>query len=407
MTLSLLKINRLIVLLLAVLIVFKSILIQFKIDILVYLFSSFAILMNANMRVLRPVIPVVLVSPIIFICIGIISMSHVMIQNHYFMGVVGFSGTYLYFIFWLFMLCFHKHYERTLLFQSYIKCLIVIGVLTSVFALYQFFVDPTLFGINPHRMYGDPEMLKTGITRRATSYIGSPQNLGLFMAVLFGFASLTKFKRAFTYLIQLLFVLGGLVSGSAAFAAYLFGFLSGYIISRFRSIISGIAFGLLIIMVTCSFSSQVKIDHAVVNVFKMDIYNHIPYYIPFLSYESLQNLIFGRGLGMCDRLIEVLTNKAPPTIWMPGVESYILKIYYEMGAIGVLGLAILYGKALLNSFRVKTKTGNLLFASLLGLSTNLLGTPSFTGLTMSFLLWPVVIYALCLRNRSLSVGKAK
>ena len=113
----------------------------------------------------------------------------------------------------------------------------------------------------------------------------------------------------------------------------------------------------------------------------------------FLLHSDFLHTIFGEGIGVTDRLVEKFTNDNPPAGFVPGCESYILKIYYEQGMFGFVSFAILGLSSIKNSFFLLNTTAKITLSSVIvGLSTNLLFTTSFAGFTISFLLWPILLY---------------
>ena len=74
---------------------------------------------------------------------------------------------------------------------QYLKIIFYLSLIISFFAFIQIFVDFDLFGLtNLHNYYSDVDVMETGVTKRAVSLIGSPQNLGLFLVCFMLYSSI-------------------------------------------------------------------------------------------------------------------------------------------------------------------------------------------------------------------------
>lgn len=389
------KLNKLFILVLSICVVYKSVLVALHIDVIVYISTFFLIGINLfrlltmfkierNMQWVLP-----------FLSVGVMALLISTLKGMAFIGSIGFAGIYLYLIFWGLCLSLPSVTKRNELFMYYVHIQLILAAGTAVFAVYQYYVDPTLFGVNPHKLYSDVALLDSGkITRRATSFIGSPQNLGLYLGVMFGLVWLSPFTKAVKLYISGLFFWGGLLSGSSAFFAVVVFFLLGYYsrnIKNYSSLLLRLSACFVFIAIIVILQ-RISIDEAAYNAVRFDLKTHLPYLTRFIEQDTLTNYFFGRGIGISDRLVEVLSGKNIPEVWVPGIESYLEKIYFELGIIGLFSFAALYSIAMYKAFKSTGKPGRVIFAILLGVLSNLAATPSFAGLTMSFILWPFILY---------------
>ena len=164
--------------------------------------------------------------------IGMLSLILSILNNYILVGVVGFISIYFYMVFWLASFSSINYTKRKIFFDYYVHISIAFAAVTAIFAIYQYFFDPTLFGVKPSRIYSDIELLDASITRRATSFLGSPQNLGIYFGLMIGCLTLVNYKKVVKTTLYLLFIVGGVLSGSKAFVVFMILFLFAY---NFRS----------------------------------------------------------------------------------------------------------------------------------------------------------------------------
>ena len=72
------------------------------------------------------------------------------------------------------------------------------------------------------------------------------------------------------------------------------------------------------------------------------------------------------------------------------VESYFLLLFVQSGLLGLFALIVLFGVAFLKSWRLSQTS----FVFLLSLFVNMVLTPSFSGMAISFIGWLFVAYSL-------------
>jgi len=396
---QILVLNKVFIAALSIFIVFKSIFTYLNMEIYGYIASFLFLFINLLYFTLSFKLPSKSKIIILFFLIGILSLIISIVNDNILIGVVGFIGTYFYMTFWLISFSSINYTERKSFFYYYVNIMVVLASITAVFAIYQYFVDPTLFGVNPSQRYSDIELLGISITRRATSFIGSPQNLGIYFGLMIGCLTLINYKKMVKVILYLLFTVGGILSGSSAFVIFLLLFLFAY--NYRRQDIKGIKgilmviIPVIILLVVFHLQRIENIENTIWQAFyifdsRFDEALGSTYSMNSLLVRDTFQHIFGNGIGLANRLVEVVTLENPPANWI-GNESYLFMIFFELGLLGGVSFLMLYGVAIFYSYKDKTVYGRTLFAILLGLTSNLAATPSATGLTMSFIIWPFII----------------
>lgn len=419
----LLIINKLFIGLITFFFLFKSIFTYLNLEFLCYALIGLFLFINFILFVLKLKLPQRSIPALLFISVGIQSLATSFASGLFLIGIIGFIGVYMHMIYWV--ICFsmlNGNEEGEVLFNYYIRINIIFGFITAIFAVYQFFFDPTLFNVNPHRIYSDVDSLSEamltldsygGITRRATSFIGSPQNLGIYMGVMCGCIFMVPWaKRIAKIVLFSMFFAAGLLSGSGTFVVFLLMFFFFYAmrIQRVNSfikiiIIVMILLGILAMQYIENLQNTILQSFYLMDRLKLGIDNEYNFK-SFFSHEHLYHIIFGKGIGIADRLVEVVMDNKPPDNWIAGSESYLLKVFLELGVIGFLLFVIVYAQSMFYSYKSKKKQGYILFVILAGIVSNLMLTPSFTGLTMSFILWPFILYPILTgNNRNYASGQ--
>lgn len=400
------KINLILILILSFLIVYKSVIIYFLgneyiIYVLVFLYILFYLtILFLLLKISRNILWLV---P--FILSGFISFMIMAYLNTLYIGIIGFLTTFLYLAFWAFIFSSINDAGRTKLFISYIKFHMLMAIGVTLLAVYQFFVDPTIFGIITHSVYADADLLDVQVTRRATSVFGSPQNLAIYMGIVSALVFFIDYKKLTKFSLLIIFMIGGILSGSRAFVYFIFLFAFIQVILNFKErkkkfsepVIILIIFFLLI---ACFQNLNQETADRIMVLFRTG--GSFEIWTKYIYHNSVFELLFGRGLGVTERLVGVLTGN-----WMPETESFILKIYYEMGIIGLISLLIIYLKSMYNAITGKCPYDKVIFSFLLSFISNLIATPSFGGLTMSFIVWPIILFPLFTNKAALNYKGAK
>ncbi len=405
---SLLRFNVWTIGLLSVLTLYKSVLVRWQSDASVYGLTVGILAVNVLALARRPVMPRQVAPVVPFLGWGLAALVGGLAGGlSPFMTVVGFGGTFLYLAMWTSCFAVLPGPDRAALFRAYVRLHLVLGTAMAGFGVYQFFVDPTLFGVNPHRIYSDLEQLARGVTLRATSFIGSPQTFGGYMGVMWGLAHLVR-RLGVRFPLLVAVGIAGLLSGSGIFFAMVLGFTAVRVVSgmrtpaRFLASVAGITIGAMIVVAL----QGIDIDEAVYRALSLDASGHVSEWFKFLVPTSLERTVFGHGLGVSDRLVEVLSEGNVPAQWVTEQESYLIKVFYEAGLVGIVAFAGLYAAACLRCAWGAGHAPRVMLALLVGLVANLFAAPAFAGLTFSFVAWPLILAPLFLEPAALAVASA-
>ena len=353
-------------------------------------------------------IPSSILSCIIFMFYGLLLLIYYLSLNpsNVFIPIIGFVGTFFFIIYWILTLMLFEKNEIADFSHFVMKSYLFFGIITAILTIYQYHIDQSLFGFNRHQHYSDLVLIERGtITQRATGLIGSPQVLGLFLYLVFAltiFWPIKKYKSIFLALIGY----AGLLSGSSIFGGSTLMFLlsrwvieKGFITSK-RDYFPILLLLILLpvgLVITFSFSFM---QEALFSSLNFNITGHLPFYLTFLEGQNIS--IFGKGLGYSDRLIEVFFNFRPPIGWKSN-ESYILKIIYEFGILGVILFSTFLISILFKSYKIKNELGLFYYSLSIGFILNIIFTPALTGLTASYIVWFFLIFPFFIETETMEI----
>lgn len=343
----------------------------------------------------------------IFILVGTIVLLYSMFINPPIVGIVGFAVIYLNLILWYSVSRAVNKEKLTTLFVKFIKINIYFGCITAMLGLYQYFIDPSIMGLALHDIYGNTEFMASGrFVRRVTGLFGSPQNYSLYIAItttLVSYISLPKKRKILMYMIL---ILGGLVSGSRAYSVFLvivillnYIFDLGLISQTMNKILKRVMVfgvgGLVGVgMFTINFSNNTV--NRMLNLINdwpaLNIYKY------HLSTMDAISIWLGKGLGVNERIVvQLLGGKYYEIVgvYVDSYESYLLSILMQMGLVGILAFISVYIKSILKVYNAKE---TLYLSMLVAIFINIIVTPSFNGLAMSFLVWPLILYPMYIKK---------
>jgi len=307
---------------------------------------------------------------------------------------VGYLNITLMFTFWFFYFR-NKGITDFVQFEKVQKKLVIVGLILAVAAILQFFVNSTLWGLLPETIFTDNDR-GANYTKRAVSFISSPQALSITLGVLFALSIKSSFKiKILKPMILSLIFIAGVLTFSKAF----FVFLAIYWIlslrkSFFFSMILG-CFFLLTISLTEYLGDENGLQR-ILNIPKLlsNIENYhsfeIWYYYFSQNIEDI-SIIVGKGIGSLSRAYEIFVS--PLFI---SSESYIIQIYYETGVLGVFVIGYTYLYAIYNLYK-SDKTKYLSFI-LIAFMTNMIASPAFYGFSTSFLVSPIWVFGIFKKN---------
>lgn len=401
------KTNVLLVFILNFLYVFRSIAVVFRIEKLIYVVSVILILINL-LYALLSARKLYINAVSVFMLIGGITLLYSMLVNPPVIGFIGFSVIYLNLLLWYSISRVIRGQKLTFLFSKLIELNVYFGCVTAMLGLYQYFLDSSIMGLALHDVYGNPEFMASGqFVKRVTGLMGSPQNYSLYIAVttsLVSYVSGSKKNKMFMYIIL---VLGGLVSGSRAYTVFIvIVILLNYIfdlvlnsqtrnnILKRMMIVFGVGGLVGWPILTLDFSNNtisrmlnVINDWPALNIYKYH-----------LSTMGAVSIWLGKGLGVNERIVvQLLGGKYYELVggYVDSYESYLLSIFMQMGLVGILAFMSVYIKSILKVYNAKEAQ---YLSMLVAIFINIIVTPSFNGLAMSFIVWPLILYPMSIKK---------
>ena len=309
-------------------------------------------------------------------------------------AIVGYLNITLMFTFWFFYFK-NKGVTDFTQFEKVQKTLVLVGLTLAVAAILQFFVNGTLWGLLPESIFTDSDR-GANYTKRAVSFISSPQALSITLAVLFALSTKSNFKiKIFKPIILSLIFIAGVLTFSKAFFVFLaiYWILSLRKSFFFSSILA--CFFLLTVSLTEYLGDENGLQR-ILNIPKLlsNIQNYhsfeIWYYYFSQNIEDI-SIIVGKGIGSLSRAYEIFVS--PLFI---SSESYIIQIYYETGLLGVTVIGYTYLYAIYNLYKTE-KTKYLSFI-LIAFMTNMIASPAFYGFSASFLVSPIWVFGIFKKN---------
>lgn len=227
-----------------------------------------------------------------------------------------------------------KYYNKYI---NYTFFFILIG------AFVNFFVSPSIFGLINETVYSNQENLsKLNFTKRAISFIKSPQSLGFILSLFF---LLHKRNNIRSKLFSLIIFIAGIITFSKSFFLTIFtSFSIKYrrkIVYIFIIIITFINF-IDVNVLPFGLQRILNIGNIVKNFAKS---SRVESYSYFLTYDNFPTFMFGNGVGKLSRGAEIfsISNEI-----FQSSESFIIQLYYEIGIIGLFIFLLLMTKIFRN-----------------------------------------------------------
>lgn len=338
----------------------------------------------------------------IFLIFSFYIFSHIVffgILNPSFNLAIPFLGAFQILInafFWYSLFLTNMHIVDKV-FNYFIKTTLQYSVVVSLGAIIQYYISPTLFGLINNRLYSNEAVLSNvNFAKRGISFISSPQNLGVFQGLIFSL-SLTQFKKYFSsnfyYLFLGLTLFAGILTGSKAFYLFISIYLFYFLVLRnkikfnYLLIILLLFLSLPIIFPTLYMSETVQ---RIIIVFNLVSFSDISvvsiWELFFESFDTIQKIMFGKGLGLLSSYSQLTFGYE---ILNGSSESYLLQLFYEIGLIGLF-IWLTFFKISINKLKSQPELRDYAFV-LIALFSNLLFTPSFYGLIISFFFYPFII----------------
>lgn len=274
--------------------------------------------------------------------------------------------------------------------QVVVKYLTIFALVTAVGALLQFYISLDLFGLISNRVYSNEE--NVNITRRAISFIASPQALGAFLA--FGIALVsTHFARKKLYrrLAYSLIILAGIHTGSKAFIVIILVYLIIMSSIRIKLIILAALTALFTVAMSDSLSFGIDTIDRLLSlpnkIIYITTYKTFKIWSAFATYDtSLTSILAGNGIGLLATSSQSIFQYK---ILNGSAESFLIQLYFESGALGLTFFLIFYIRSSLKLARdINKKLGAMSFALLF----NMAFTPAFFGFTFASICYIVLLF---------------
>ncbi|MDC3390675.1 hypothetical protein OAX32_04120, partial [Flavobacteriales bacterium] len=220
---------------------------------------------------------------------------------------------------------------------NYIFFFILIG------AFVNFFVSPNIFGLINETVYSNQENLsKLNFTKRAISFIKSPQSLGFILSLFF---LLHKHNNIKSKIFSLLIFIAGIITFSKSFFLTIVTSISfkykrklAYIFIIVITLINFIDVNVL----PSGLQRILNIGNTVSNFANS---NRVESYSYFLTYDNFPAFMLGNGVGKLSRGAEMFSKSNEI---FQSSESFIIQLYYEIGIIGLFIFLLLMTKIFRN-----------------------------------------------------------
>ena len=264
------------------------------------------------------------------------------------------------------------------------------SVITALGALLQFYITPDLYGMISNRIYSDLTM--THVTRRAISFIASPQALGAFLALSFGLVSVCMEGRTLLkFSTYLLIMIAGLHTGSKAFivVSLTYMYLRAHTFIKFI-----LTVGFLLVLAS-SASEGLFIENETFarlvalpqQLLQISTYGTFLIWKSFIFYEStFVNFLIGHGVGVLSTASQSMFMYK---ILGGSAESFLVQLYFEAGILGVFLFLIFY---LASVRRLNLQGNKRLSAICAAMLVNMAFTPAFYGFTLSTICYLILFY---------------
>ena len=251
------------------------------------------------------------------------------VNSSYGVAIIGITNLILFLPFWIKM---YKEVDS----EFIIKVLAGIGLINAVGALLQYFISPDIFGLVSNSIYGNPDNInKENVTKRAISFIASPQSLSIVLAVTFILImDIISKKKLFWILAAPLVFISGVLTVSKAFFVFIAIYYSiKYLkFSMLLKLLWVMTALVAIVYFYPGFFERVQyIPYFLLNI---ESYSAFPIWLDAISYPStLSNVMIGSGLGLFSRGAQYIFDYQ---VLGGSTESFILQLYLEVGVIGLL-----------------------------------------------------------------------
>lgn len=325
-------------------------------------------------------------------------------------GLIAFLAVYVNLITWFLFLRKLNKSELEVTLELFVRTLIVLGCILSISGIFQTFVDRSIFGFASNDLYSDEEAMSSGnFVPRATGLMGSAQNYGFLVGVVFAISLVFPIKRTIIKVGVIIILLFGIVvSGSRSSsmcvvvaAALFFALWIGKV--KVNRALLVIGFLLAAVVMSCScFIGNIDIlnDRTFSRLSNFDMSNTFAIYKEVLDSLTIEQVLIGNGLGSNVWTVYQLLG-ADGYLQIYGesyssVESYILSLLVQCGISAPIIFCCFYFRSLFQAIGFS----EICLMFLLCLAVNIVFTPSFSGMAISFIGWPFVLAPLIQKELS-------
>lgn len=344
---------------------------------------------------------------LLFFGVGVLAffISLVLIkENQVFVGVAGFLVMYVNAIVWCLLFSRLDRKEAECAFDVFVKTFILLGCFVSITGIYQTFVDRTILGFATNTLYSNEVEMSSGhYVIRATGILGSAQNYGFLVGSSFATCLIySGFKGYLKGAMLLVLLLGVLVSGSRSASACLIIAIVYFVFSRLKY--GKVKHTLIIcwcLLIAIGFVAAVVLNEFDIlgnstlgRLLDFSLSESVKVYINTLGTITPVSIMAGNGIGYASwtvyQILGTVDYMSAYGVPYSSVESYFLLLFVQSGLLGLFALIVLFGVAFLKSWRLSQTS----FVFLLSLFVNMVLTPSFSGMAISFIGWLFVAYSL-------------
>jgi hypothetical protein len=263
------------------------------------------------------------------------------------------------------------------LMPTYFLALKVGTVLVVAGILIQIFVDPNLFGIKGHPVYGGDKYGTTSF--RPTGFSGSPQNV----ALLLGVGLFLQYSQSL--IINFFIRLAIIFAGAQTLATFFFGALCLYIVSK----TSFAGFLVVIIAFVLIWSADfANTGLEFMSVSELGKSNE-RYLVETFWERPVVNLLFGYGPGTAT---QGMIDRGYVSANLYEAESVVLVLLHEYGLIFIMSLiSVVVWKAVAFSKKNQHEVFSNFIWMFTVLGASLLLTPNFSSFRIKVLLLPLCL----------------
>ena len=302
------------------------------------------------------------------------------------------SFQYLFPIFFWYSFLILKPEKSTEYFEYFIKIFSNLGFLIAIFAYVQYFISPNIFGLISNDVYAPLSgEINPNVTKRAISFISSPQSLGLFLASVICTHFHFMKRNALNYLKIIIIFGAGILTGSKAFIIFLIVFfMMNFFRYFFRLLLSLLALSIAgyLFLPYVDIDTIERFSFIVTRLIFISEYNTYQIWLSFLYYPTdIFQLFFGHGVGVMGTASQTIYDYK---ILNGSTESFLIQLYFEAGIFLLLGFLAFFSWCVFKCYKKNElkPLGSILIASFFVI----ISTPAFYGFLNSFWLWAILLY---------------